>query len=144
MSSVDIRLIRRNLSASKIRLFLTSVSIVLGVGFITASFVLADGLRDSFQRLSATVNQGADLTVRGEDQLGVRAPLSDSLLASIRKVEGVEAVYGQVETTRIQKRWNRSHHGRATTIGFCLDRECQRTIHDRFRTCPTSVGGIFA
>jgi putative ABC transport system permease protein len=102
MNIVDIRLIRRNLSASKIRLFLTSVSIVLGVGFITASFVLADGLRESFNRLSATVNQGADLTVRGEDQLGVRSPLSDTLLTSLRDVPGVEAVYGQVETTRIQ------------------------------------------
>jgi putative ABC transport system permease protein len=99
--SLNTRLVRRSLSANRVRLLLTSFSIIIGVGFITASFVLADGLRDSFERLSVSANR-ADLTVRSMEEINARLPFTDTLIKSIAKVPGVTAAIGQVETERIQ------------------------------------------
>lgn len=99
--SLNTRLVRRSLSANRVRLLLTSFAIVIGVGFITASFVLADGLRDSFERLSVSANR-ADLTVRSVEELDARLPFTDTLIGAIAKVPGVAAAIGQVETERIQ------------------------------------------
>ena len=49
------RLVRKSLTATKLRLVLTALSIVLGVAFVTSSFVLADGLRASFRTLSGSI-----------------------------------------------------------------------------------------
>jgi len=54
----------KNVAANKVRLALTALAIVLGVGFISAANILSDGLRDSFGDLSAEIVQGTDLEVR--------------------------------------------------------------------------------
>lgn len=96
------RLVRKNLAATKLRLVLTALSIVLGVSFVTSSFVLADGLRASFRTLSGSINEGTDLSLRSIDGLGEPQPISDSLIASVRNVPGVAAAYGQLTTDGVQ------------------------------------------
>jgi len=54
----------KNVAANKVRLALTALAIVLGVGFISAANILSEGLRDSFGDLSAEIVQGTDLEVR--------------------------------------------------------------------------------
>jgi putative ABC transport system permease protein len=96
------RLVRRNLVATKLRLVLTALSIVLGVSFVTSSFVLADGLRKSFKVLSASINDGTDLSLRSVDGLGEALPISDTLIAKVQAIPGVAAAVGQLTTDGVQ------------------------------------------
>ena len=50
----------KNLAANKVRLALTTLAIVLGVGFISAANILSDGLRDSFASLSSCLLYTSD------------------------------------------------------------------------------------
>lgn len=97
-----VRLVRKNLAATKLRLALTALSVVLGVSFVTSSFVLADGLRASFRTLSGSINEGTDLSLRSIDGLGEPRPISDALIAQVRAVPGVAAVAGQLQTNGVQ------------------------------------------
>jgi putative ABC transport system permease protein len=92
----------RGLLAHKLRLVLTALAIVLGVTFISGTFVLTDTLNSTFSNLFTSVYQKIDFQVRGVAQLGTgadatRNPLPESLLTSVRGVPGVGGAYGQIE-----------------------------------------------
>jgi len=92
----------KGLLAHKLRLALTALAIVLGVTFISGTFVLTDTLNNTFSNLFTSVYQKIDFQVRGVAQLGsganaTRNPLPESVLTSVRAVPGVGAAYGQVE-----------------------------------------------
>ena len=55
----------RNLLASKLRLFLTSLAVVLGVGFVVGAFVLGDTINKAFDGVFETANEGVAVQVRG-------------------------------------------------------------------------------
>ena len=61
------KLVRRNIAATKGRLILMLLSIVLGVSFVSGSFLLADSLRAVFSDISAQIYEGTDVGVRGVD-----------------------------------------------------------------------------
>ena len=91
----------RGLLAHKLRLALTALAIVLGVTFISGTFVLTDTLHNTFSELFGTVYAKIDFQVRGAAQLGsggnaVRNELPESLLATVRAVPGVAAAEGEV------------------------------------------------
>src|SRR5277367_4456853 len=92
----------RGLLAHKLRLALTALAIVLGVTFISGTFVLTDTLNSTFSTLFTSVYHKIDFQVRGVAQLGTgasatRNPLPQSLLTSVLAVPGVGGAYGQVE-----------------------------------------------
>jgi putative ABC transport system permease protein len=92
----------RGLLAHKLRLALTALAIVLGVTFISGTFVLTDTLNSTFSNLFTSVYHKIDFQVRGVPQLGsgtsaTRNPLPDSLIATVRGVPGVAGAYGEVE-----------------------------------------------
>jgi putative ABC transport system permease protein len=91
----------RGLLAHKVRLALTGLAIVLGVTFITGTFVLTDTLHNTFSALIGNIYQNVDFQVRGVAQFSgnsaVRNPIPQSLLATVRRVPGVEAAAGGVE-----------------------------------------------
>ena len=92
----------RGLLAHKLRLVLTALAIVLGVTFISGTFVLTDTLNSTFSTLFTSVYQKIDFQVRGVPELGsganaTRNPLPESLLTSVRAVPGVGSAYGEVE-----------------------------------------------
>ena len=92
----------KGLLAHKLRLALTALAIVLGVTFISGTFVLTDTLHNTFSVLFGSVYQKIDFQVRGVAQLGsganaTRNELPESLLATVRRVPGVEAAEGGVE-----------------------------------------------
>lgn len=60
-------LITRSLAAHRGRLLLTMVAVTLSVGFITASFVLADSLRAVFGDISASIYDDVDAEIRAAD-----------------------------------------------------------------------------
>src|SRR5580692_8751751 len=91
----------KGLLAHKLRLGLTALAIVLGVTFISGTFVLTDTLHNTFTELFANIYSKIDFQVRGVAQLGnggnaVRNELPESLLATVRAVPGVAAADGQV------------------------------------------------
>ncbi len=92
----------KGLLAHKLRLVLTAVAIVLGVTFISGTFVLTDTLHNTFTRLFGTVYQNIDFQVRGVAQLSTsggnatRNPIPESVLSTVRGVPGVEAAAGTV------------------------------------------------
>jgi putative ABC transport system permease protein len=91
----------KGLLVHKLRLALTALAIVLGVTFISGTFVLTDTLHNTFTELFGNIYAKIDFQVRGVAQLGsggnaVRNELPESLLATVRAVPGVAAAEGQV------------------------------------------------
>jgi len=91
----------KGLLAHKLRLALTALAIVLGVTFISGTFVLTDTLQNTFTVLFGNIYQKVDFQVRGVAQLGTganatRNQLPESLLATVRGVPGVQAAQGEV------------------------------------------------
>ncbi len=91
----------KGLLAHKLRLALTALAIVLGVTFITGTFVLTDTLHNTFSVLFGNVYSKVDFQVRGVAQLGqganaTRNPVPEELLATVRGVPGVQAAVGGV------------------------------------------------
>ena len=84
----------RGLLAHKIRFALTSFAVVLGVGFVVASFLLSDGLKATFADIVDELNEGVDAEVRGtaefDDGTGLTPPISDDLVEVVAAVDGVE------------------------------------------------------
>ena len=96
------KLTLRGLLAHKLRLALTALAIVLGVTFISGTFVLTDTLNNTFSSLFTSVYSKIDFQVRGVAQFGsgesaTRNPLPESVLARVESVPGVAGAYGQVE-----------------------------------------------
>ncbi|MGH3182254.1 MAG: ABC transporter permease, partial [Streptosporangiaceae bacterium] len=92
----------RGLLAHKLRLALTALAIVLGVTFISGTFVLTDTLNNTFSTLFTSVYSKIDFQVRGVAQFGsgsgaTRNPLPESLLARVQSVPGVAAADGNVQ-----------------------------------------------
>jgi len=88
------KLVRRNIAATKGRLILMLLSIVLGVSFVSGSFLLADSLRAIFSDVAAQIFEGTDVQVRaieselstGEDE----ASFPEETLDLVQDLPGVE------------------------------------------------------
>jgi putative ABC transport system permease protein len=92
----------KGLAAHKLRLALTALAIVLGVSFVTGTYVLTDTISKTFDELFQNVTQGVDVVVRGKDTISdqsmgeLRTPLPASLATRIREVDGVKLAEGSV------------------------------------------------
>ncbi len=95
-----LKLVLRGIAANKGRLFLTLVSITLGVGAVSGSFVLADSLRAVFSDISVQAFAGVDAQVRAiEPELQSSQDLprfDDSVVDAVASVPGVEVAEGGV------------------------------------------------
>ena len=87
----------RNLAAHKGRFVMTTFAVVLGVGFVVASFVLSDGLRSTFGDLSSDITAGTDLEVRPISDFGEPLALDIDLVSEINEIDGVRFAAGFVE-----------------------------------------------
>jgi putative ABC transport system permease protein len=54
----------KGLLAHKLRLALTALAIVLGVGFVAGTYVLTDTINATFTTLFGQITQGTDASVR--------------------------------------------------------------------------------
>jgi len=100
----------KSLLGRKLRLFLTAISIVLGVGFVAGTYVLTDTMNAAFDQLFDQTASASDLVVRsqtafqgGQNGPGgggggdERSPLDASLLSDVVAVPGVEIAVGDVQ-----------------------------------------------
>lgn len=100
-----LRLSLRNLANNRLRFVLTTFSVVLGVSFVVASFVLTDGLLKTFDSIAVNSNADIDAQVRaGRDFEEVEfddLALDESIVDLVAAVEGVEVAEPGVESLKI-------------------------------------------
>jgi ABC-type antimicrobial peptide transport system permease subunit len=124
------RLTLKNLWAYKTRLFASALSIVLGISFLSGSFVFTDTLKGLFDDLFSSSVKGVDAQVRqirafGDETSGGpydsgRAGIPISLLKTIAESPGVAAVAPQIQgyAQTINKKGKLVKTGGAPTFGF--------------------------
>jgi putative ABC transport system permease protein len=109
----------KGLLAHKLRLMLTALAIILGVTFISGTFILTDTLHNTFTTLFSNIYSKIDFQARGVAQFGsnttnaVRNPIPASVLTTIRGVPGVAAADGTVSGYAQFV----AHDGKAITTG---------------------------
>jgi putative ABC transport system permease protein len=93
----------RSILARKVRLLLTSLAVVLGVGFMAGTFVLTDTMTNAFNSLFDTAYSRIDVLVRSSNaftaqtsSLEEREPMPESVLERVRSVDGVMEAEGDV------------------------------------------------
>jgi putative ABC transport system permease protein len=89
----------KGLLSHKLRLLLTALAIVLGVSFVSGTYVLTDTMKATFTDLFQNITKGTDVVVHtretfGGDQGDIRDPMPESLLKQIKGGDGVKGVDG--------------------------------------------------
>jgi putative ABC transport system permease protein len=103
--SPTVTLSLRNLGSNKIRFLLTTFSVLAGVAFVVASFVLSDGLRSTFNTIVEDANANVDASVRAEVefdevQFGVSS-FDEDVVDLVRTVEGVDEAEPWLNSAKI-------------------------------------------
>jgi putative ABC transport system permease protein len=99
----------KSLLARKLRLTLTAVAVVLGVGFVVGTLVLTDTLSRAFDEAFAGTTEGTDVVVRGvsafapglgggpgSESFEEQPPVPEELVEEVAGVEGVATAVGEV------------------------------------------------
>jgi putative ABC transport system permease protein len=99
----------RGLIAHKLRFVLTAVAVMLGVMFVSGTFVLTSTVDKQFDDLISDIYEGTDAQVRGVELVGnsfigetPRLPVPSSALEIVRDVDGVAAAEPNVEVEYAQ------------------------------------------
>jgi len=95
-----LRVALKGLLGHKLRFVLTMVAVVLGVTFVSGTFVLTDSINDAFEDMFGQIYEAADVYVAVEPNIDsaptggpAQAPgLPESLAADVATIDGVEAV----------------------------------------------------
>ena len=95
----------RGLLANKLKLGLTALSIVFGVGFVAGTYVLTDTMQRTFDDLVTEGVGRVDVFVRSESAFldlqaapgADRSPITEELLQVVRDVDGVRVAGGTVQ-----------------------------------------------
>ncbi|HYI75624.1 MAG TPA: FtsX-like permease family protein [Gaiellaceae bacterium] len=126
------RVALRGLAGRKLRAVLTAIAIVLGVAMISGTYILTDTIDSAFKTLFTQSYAGTDAVVTGkgleisiDGEAPPSPPVAESLLETVRGVEGVALATGTILDERNTKILNKE--GEATssegapTFGFGLD-----------------------
>ncbi len=95
-----IRTALKTAAAHRVRLAMTALAIVLGVAFVSGTFVFTDTISARFETLFDDVYAGVDATVRpiqpefGAQQGSIEGSLSESLVDEVASIAGVETAAG--------------------------------------------------
>src|SRR6266536_2209751 len=132
----------KGLLSHKLRLLLTALAIVLGVSFVSGTYVLTDTMRATFTDLFQNVTKGTDVVVHtretfGGDQGDVRDPMPQSLLQQIQAVDGVKVAEGSVNgyAQFIGKNGKPVTTGGAPTLGVSIGQAPELNSSTTRRSC---------
>jgi putative ABC transport system permease protein len=145
----------KSIAAHKLRLALTALAVVLGVAFMSGTFVLTDTIKHTFNQLFAQTSAGIDAVVRGvapygngstgPDGGGGNRPLTAaSLVDSVRSVPGVAAADGSIggAVTALNKKGKTfTHFAPTIATSWFTDRRlsAQHVIAGRGPSAPDEV-----
>ena len=94
----------KGLLAQRLRLLLTALAVVLGVGFLTATSVLSDSIRKGADDVFGVTAQRSDAEVRSAPAFAgatgpgaAREPMPQDIVNRIKAVDGVDEVAGLVQ-----------------------------------------------
>ena len=91
--------------AHKLRLALTAIAIVLGVAFVSGTFVFTDTIDKTFNNLFEDTFSGIDVVVQAETEFDVGftgpPPIEEGVLDVVSGVDGVAVAEGTVFGTAI-------------------------------------------
>jgi len=83
----------KNVWAHKLRMALTGVAIVLGVGLISGTYVYTDTIAKAFDNIFEDAFSGIDIVVTAESELQFgESYLDESVIGGLSDVEGIESV----------------------------------------------------
>jgi putative ABC transport system permease protein len=99
------RVTLRNVFAHKVRLVLTGLSVVIGVGFLAGTLVFTDTLKATFNDLIGRTSKNLSVVVRAHSDFSStdigasseRALVPQSLVAKVRAIDGVKDAVGAVQ-----------------------------------------------
>ncbi len=145
----------KGLLAHKLRLVLTGIAIVLGVTFISGTFVLTDTLHNTFTTLFGHIYQNIDFEVRGKAAFAnnaqgggggaVRSPISESIVTDVRHVPGVAYAQGTVTgyAQFVAPDGKAVSTGGAPTLGLSFDPNPQlSSLHLAQGSAPATSGEV--
>src|SRR3954452_7093783 len=105
-----LRITLRSLFARKLRLLLSALAIVLGVGFVAGTLILTDTMNRTFDNLFADIDKNTSVKVRAQSNLdssgadqsngvtgGSGKPVPAPVLDQVRAVPGVAEAVGTVQ-----------------------------------------------
>jgi putative ABC transport system permease protein len=99
------RLSLRNLASNRLRFALTTFAVVLGVSFVVSSFVLTDGLLETFDNIAEDANADIDAQIRARDDFAevesAERPFEESLLEVVTEVDGVTEAEPGLESEKV-------------------------------------------
>jgi putative ABC transport system permease protein len=127
----------KSIAAHKLRLALTALAVVLGVAFMSGTFVLTDTIKHTFNQLFAQTSAGIDAVVRGvapygtgsngqDSGSGNRALTPESLIEPVRAAPGVLVADGSVSgsVTALNKKGKTfTHFAPTIAISWFTDRQ---------------------
>jgi putative ABC transport system permease protein len=113
----------KGILARRVRLGLTALAVLLGVSFVSGTYVLTDTLDRSFRGLFRESVAGVDLVVRQRAPFGGdtgRDRFSDAVIAEIRGVPGVAAAAGYLQGNAqfVDRNGRAIQTGGAPTLGI--------------------------
>ncbi len=91
-----LRVALKGILASRARLVLTAFSVILGIAFVSGSFILSDTISKTFDEVFENAFAGTDVVVSSEDDgaNGQPEPIPATLLPAVEAVDGVGAAAG--------------------------------------------------
>ena len=97
-----LRMSLRGLLARKLRTALTAFAVVIGVAFVSGTFIFTDTINASFTDLFERVSRGVDVDVTAKQAVegdfgGRTQPLPAGTLEKVKAVDGVAAAQGNLE-----------------------------------------------
>ena len=95
----------RNLGARKLRTFLTSLAIVLGVMMVAGTYILTDTIDRSFDDIFTESNAGIDAVVQSKEVVetddGTLPPFDAAVLEDVKRTDGVAEAAGAIADPQV-------------------------------------------
>jgi putative ABC transport system permease protein len=145
----------KGLLARKVRLALTAISIVVGVAFVSGTFILTDTIGRAFDNLFSNIEKGVAVQVTGiprfqssginSEEAGSAQRVPASLLPTIRAVPGVRNAIGTLTgyAQLVDKKGKAITTGGAPTLGVSWADDPQlNPLHLTAGRAPRSDGEI--
>ena len=147
----------KSIAAHKLRLALTALAVVLGVAFMSGTFVLTDTIKHTFNQLFQQTSAGIDGVVRGVAPYGTgtggngpdagtgnRPPTPISLVDAVRSAPGVSVADGSVTGTVTALNKHRktfTHFAPTLAISWFADRQLS-ALHLTSGRAPAGPGEV--